>query len=93
MSGREGNRAVPAGFSGTGTPRHSLHLHCPAQQCGQGESSLGFLFRQADDEGGLLQVRWECAPGARRLFYSTTGDRGVLDLAHPQVMAGTIVVC
>ncbi|XP_040543520.1 E3 ubiquitin-protein ligase RNF43 isoform X2 [Gallus gallus] len=36
MSGREGNHAVPAGFSGTGTPRHSLHLHCPAQQCKQG---------------------------------------------------------
>ncbi|KAM9218460.1 E3 ubiquitin-protein ligase RNF43 [Leptosomus discolor] len=34
LSGQEGNRTVPADFSGTGTPRHSvnLHLHCPSQQ-------------------------------------------------------------
>ncbi|KAM4760704.1 E3 ubiquitin-protein ligase RNF43 [Cyanocitta cristata] len=36
LSGREGNRSVPADFSGTGTPRHSLsvRLHCPSQQGG-----------------------------------------------------------
>ncbi|XP_009078113.1 PREDICTED: E3 ubiquitin-protein ligase RNF43-like, partial [Acanthisitta chloris] len=33
VSGREGNRSVPADLSGSGTPRHSLslHLHCPSQ--------------------------------------------------------------
>ncbi|XP_074969216.1 E3 ubiquitin-protein ligase RNF43 [Phalacrocorax aristotelis] len=38
LSGWEGNRTVPADFSGTGTPRHSLslHLHCPSQQGSQG---------------------------------------------------------
>ncbi|KAJ7425341.1 E3 ubiquitin-protein ligase RNF43 isoform X1 [Pitangus sulphuratus] len=38
VSGREGTRPVPADFSGTGTPRHSLslHLHCPSRQGGQG---------------------------------------------------------
>ncbi|XP_009463080.1 PREDICTED: E3 ubiquitin-protein ligase RNF43 [Nipponia nippon] len=38
LSGREGNRTVPADFSGTGTPRHSLsrHLHCPSQQGSRG---------------------------------------------------------
>ncbi|XP_074701407.1 E3 ubiquitin-protein ligase RNF43 [Strix aluco] len=37
VSGREGNHTVPADFSGTGTPRHSLslHLHCPSQQGSQ----------------------------------------------------------
>lgn len=93
MSGREGNHAVPAGFSGTGTPRHSLHLHCPAQQCKQGESALGPLFWQADDEGGLLQARWEGAPGACRLSCRTTGDRGRLELSYPQVMTGTFGTC
>ncbi|KAM6048533.1 E3 ubiquitin-protein ligase RNF43 [Theristicus caerulescens] len=38
LSGREGNHTVPADFSGTGTPRHSLshHLRCPSQQGSQG---------------------------------------------------------
>ncbi|XP_030330624.1 E3 ubiquitin-protein ligase RNF43 [Strigops habroptila] len=38
LSGWEGNRTVPADFSGTGTPRHSLslQLHCPSQQGSQG---------------------------------------------------------
>ncbi|KAM9272495.1 E3 ubiquitin-protein ligase RNF43 [Morus bassanus] len=38
LSGWEGNPTVPADFSGTGTPRHSLslHLHCPSQQGSKG---------------------------------------------------------
>uniref|UniRef100_A0A8C3PKC4 E3 ubiquitin-protein ligase RNF43 n=1 Tax=Calidris pygmaea TaxID=425635 RepID=A0A8C3PKC4_9CHAR len=51
LSGREGNRTVPADFSGTGTPRHSLslHLHCPAQQGGQGKSAVGLFLQQAGE--------------------------------------------
>lgn len=47
LSGREGNRMVPADFSGTGTPRHSLslHLQCPSQQGSQGKSGVR-LFLQ-----------------------------------------------
>ncbi|XP_075296399.1 E3 ubiquitin-protein ligase RNF43 isoform X2 [Opisthocomus hoazin] len=36
LSGREGDRTVPADFSGPGTPRHSLSLHCPSQRGGRG---------------------------------------------------------
>ncbi|XP_071303952.1 E3 ubiquitin-protein ligase RNF43 [Agelaius tricolor] len=37
LSGQERNHSVPADFSGTCTPRHSLsvRLHCPSQQGGQ----------------------------------------------------------
>lgn len=48
LSGREGNRTVPADFSGTGTPRHSLslHLHCPSQQGSQGKSGVCVFLQQ-----------------------------------------------
>lgn len=51
LSGREGNRSVPADFSGTGTPRHSLsvRLHCPSQQGGQGKSGLRLSWQRAGE--------------------------------------------
>uniref|UniRef100_A0A8C5TE23 RING-type E3 ubiquitin transferase n=1 Tax=Malurus cyaneus samueli TaxID=2593467 RepID=A0A8C5TE23_9PASS len=58
LSGREGNHSVPADFSGTDTPRHSLsvHLHYPSQQGGQGKSGLRFSWQV--NEGGLLKELW-----------------------------------
>uniref|UniRef100_A0A663MQE8 RING-type E3 ubiquitin transferase n=1 Tax=Athene cunicularia TaxID=194338 RepID=A0A663MQE8_ATHCN len=49
VSGQEGNHTVPADFSGTGTPRHSLslHLHCPSQQGGQGKSGVCLFLQQS----------------------------------------------
>ena len=53
LSGREGDRTVPADFSGTGTPRHSLslHLHCPSQRGGRGKSGVRLSLRQAGGGG------------------------------------------
>lgn len=46
LLGWEGNHPVPADFSGTGTPRHSLslQLHCPSQQGSQGKSAVGLFL-------------------------------------------------
>uniref|UniRef100_A0A8C0AXA5 RING-type E3 ubiquitin transferase n=1 Tax=Buteo japonicus TaxID=224669 RepID=A0A8C0AXA5_9AVES len=51
LSGREGNCTVPADFSGTGNPRHSLnlHLHCPSQQGSQGKSGVCLFLQQAGE--------------------------------------------
>lgn len=51
LSEWEENCMVPADFSGTGTPRHSLslHLRCPSQQGSQGKSGVCLFLQQAGE--------------------------------------------